>query len=84
MYQVWYDRYHVSFYLRLIGSVVKHCKILKNYDQGCLKTFFLLFTLLMMIQISRKKYAILVQKSSAKKLPISNSERFLEAIFDLN
>ena len=38
----------------------------------------------MMIQISGKKYAILVQKSSVKKLPISNSERFLEAIFDLN
>ena len=32
-YQVCYTRYHVSFYLRLIGSVLKHCKVPKYYDQ---------------------------------------------------
>ena len=28
-------RYHVSFYLWLIGSVLKHCKVSKYYDQDC-------------------------------------------------
>ena len=33
MYQVCYTRYHVSFYLWLIGSVLKHCKVPKYYEQ---------------------------------------------------
>ena len=33
--QVCYTRYHVSFYLWLIGSVLKHCKALKYYEQDC-------------------------------------------------
>ena len=28
-------RYHVSFYLWLIGSVLRHCKVPKYYDQDC-------------------------------------------------
>ena len=35
VYQICYTRYYVSFYLWLIGSVLKHCKDLKNYDQEC-------------------------------------------------
>ena len=30
-----YTRYHVSFPLWLIGSVLKHCKVPKHYDQDC-------------------------------------------------
>ena len=35
MYQVCYTRYHVSFSLWLIGSVLKHCKVTKYYEQNC-------------------------------------------------
>ena len=35
LYQVFYTRYHFSFYLWLIGSVLKHCKIPKYYDHDC-------------------------------------------------
>ena len=35
VYQVCYARYHVSFYLWLIGSVLKHCKVPKFYEQDC-------------------------------------------------
>ena len=35
MYQVCYSRYRVSFYLWLIGSVLKHCKVPKYYDHDC-------------------------------------------------
>ena len=30
-----YTRYHVSVYLWLIGSILKHCKVPKYYDQDC-------------------------------------------------
>ena len=62
MYQVCYTRYHVFFYLWLIGSVLKHCKVPKYYDQDCLKIFFLLSTLAGMIRISDKN-AHLAHKS---------------------
>ena len=61
VYQVCYTRYQVSFYLWWIGSVLKYCKVPKYYDQDCLKIFFLLSTLPMMIQISGKS-AHLAQK----------------------
>ena len=35
VYQVCYTRYHVSFHLWLIGSVLKHCKVPKYYEQDC-------------------------------------------------
>ena len=35
VYQVCYTRHHVSFYLWLIGSVLKYCKVLKYYGQDC-------------------------------------------------
>ena len=35
VYQVCYTRYHVSFYLWLIGSVLTYCKVLKYYDHDC-------------------------------------------------
>ena len=63
VYQVCYTRYHVWFYLWLIGYVLKHCKVPKYYDQGCLKNFFLPSTLPIMIKISGKN-AHLVEKRS--------------------
>ena len=81
--QVCYTRYHVPFDLWLIGSVLKHCKVPKYYDQDCLKIFFLLSTLPAMIPISGKN-AHLVQKLVLKKLSISDGHSFLESIFDLN
>ena len=59
--QVCYTRYHVSFYLWLLESVLKHFEVPKYYDQDCLKIFFLLSALPMTIQISGKN-AHLVQK----------------------
>ena len=77
-------RYQVSFYIWLIGSVLKHCKVPKYYDQDCLKAFFLLSKLPMVIQISRKRMLIWFKKvSSIKKLPISNGGSFQESIFGL-
>ena len=35
VYQVCYTRYHVSLYLWLIGSVLKHCKVPKYYEWDC-------------------------------------------------
>ena len=35
VYQVCYTRYHILFYLWLIGSVLKHSKVPKYYDQDC-------------------------------------------------
>ena len=35
LYEVCNSRYHVSLYLWLIGSVLKHCKVPKDYDQDC-------------------------------------------------
>ena len=35
VYQVCCTRYHVSFCLWLIGSVLKHCKVPKYYEQNC-------------------------------------------------
>ena len=35
LYEVCNTRYHVSLYLWLIGSVLTHCKVLKDYDQDC-------------------------------------------------
>ena len=51
-------------YLWLTGSVLKHCKVPKYYDQDCLKIFFLLSTLPAMIRISGKKMLIWFKKSS--------------------
>ena len=85
VYQVCYTRYHVLFYLLLIRSVLKHCKVPKYYNQDCLKIFFLLSELPMMIQISGKKCSFGSKKLVlAKKIPISNGESFLESFFDLN
>ena len=38
--QVCHSRYHVSFYLWLIGSVLKHCKVPKYYDHDCSFTLY--------------------------------------------
>ena len=60
--------YHVSFYLWLIGSVLKHCKVAKYYEQDCLKTFFLISTLPAMIGISEK-----ICSFASKKLVLSKN-----------
>ena len=39
MYQVCYTRYHVLFYLRLIGSVLKHCEVPEYYEHDCSYTW---------------------------------------------
>ena len=65
----------------LIRSVLKYCKVLKFYDQDCLKIFFLLSTLPMMIQISGENIHLPQKVSSFKKLPISNSEMLSRVIF---
>ena len=72
MYQVCYARYHVSFYLWLIGSVLKHCKVPKYYEQDCLKFFFLISTLPAKIGISEKNAHLLQKSFSVTKLPISD------------
>ena len=35
VYQVCYTKYHVLFYLWLIMSLLKHCKVPKYYDRDC-------------------------------------------------
>ena len=35
VYQVSYTKYHVLFYLWLIMSLLKHCKVPKYYDRDC-------------------------------------------------
>ena len=84
MYQVCHIRYHISFYLWLIGSILKHCKVPKYYGQDYLKIFFLLSTLPAMIQISEKMLIWFKKVSSVKKLLISDGESILESIFDLH
>ena len=82
--QVSYSRYHVSLYWWLIGYVLNYCKIAKYYDQDCLKSLFLLSTDPMMIEISGKMLIWCKKFSSVKKVPKSNSDMFLQSVFDLN
>ena len=46
--------HQVLFYLSPIRPVLKHFKVLRFYEQDCLKIFLLLFALLIMIQVSGK------------------------------
>ena len=73
VYQVCYNRYYVSFYLWLIGTVLKHCKVLKYYDQDCSqdKCHFLLS-----LDINTK-FSL-----PASILENSDSQKFLGAIID--
>ena len=73
-----------AFNVSLIESVLKHCKVPNYHDQNFLKIFFLLSTLTVMIQISGKILIWFEKVSSVKKLPLSNGERFLKSIFNLN
>ena len=66
MSQVSYTRYGVSFYLWLVGSVLKHCKVAKYYEQDCLKIFFLISTLPVMIGIWEKMLICFKSVSSVK------------------
>ena len=61
--QVYYTRYHVSFYWCSIGSALKHCQVPKYYDHDCLKIFFWLSILGAMILITKKN-----SSSDSKKL----------------
>ena len=61
VYQTRYTGYQVSFYLWVIGSVLKHYQGPECYDQNCVKSFSLLSALPVMIRISGKK-THLIQK----------------------
>ena len=71
VYRLYYTRYQVFFYLWRIGHVLIHCKVPKYHDQNSLKTFFLLSSFPVIIQISRKSAHLVQTISSIKKLPIS-------------
>ena len=79
VYKTSYTRYQITFYLRLIGPVIKHCKGPKYYAQDCLKFFFLHSTLSMLIQVSAKSAHSAQKVSSIQKLPISKFESFLKS-----
>ena len=67
---------------------IKNLDSLKTSGSGCISIMSLkncVSRLPMLIHISGKKMFTWFKKvGSAKKLPISNSESFLESIFDLN
>ena len=85
MYQVCYNRYHVSFYLWLIGSVLNIVKFQNITTKTLWQFSFCSLYVQMMIQISGKKMLIWFKNvNSIKKLAISNGESFLESIFDPN
>ena len=73
IYQAGCSRYHVSFYLWIIQSGLKHTKVPKYYGQDCLKIFFSHSTLGMMIQISTKNAHWFKKVSSVKKLLLNFS-----------
>ena len=62
LYQLYYTRYQVSFYLYQMGPLLKHSKVPKYYDQDYLKIFFLLCIIPVMIPIFGNS-AYLAQKS---------------------
>ena len=76
-------KYHVSFYLWLINFVLKNCNVPKYYDRDCLKVFWLLSTLPVIIWISGRTPIWFKKDSSVKKVPINDHENFLETVFDL-
>ena len=85
MYQVCYTRYHVSFYLWLIGSALNIVEFQNITTKTLWKFSFCSLYFQMMIQISGKKNADWFKKvNSIKNLAISNGESFLESIFDPN
>ena len=67
-----------------IGSLLKHCKIQKYYDQDCLKIFFCTAHFQWWFKFLEKILIWFKKVSSVKKLPVTNGESFLESIFDLN
>ena len=78
VYQVCYTRDYVSLYLCLVGSLLKHSKVPKYYEEDFLEIFLLIYTLPAMILISQENVHLLQKVSSVKKLPISDGESFLE------
>ena len=54
LHKSFYTRYQVLFYLWRIQPSLKRCKAPKHYGQHCLKIFFLLSKLSMMIQLPEK------------------------------
>ena len=76
VYQVYYSRYHVSFYLWSIECVLKHCQLRKYYNRDCLKIFFLLSTLPALIPKFGKMLISFKKVISVKQPPISDGESF--------
>ena len=72
-----YVRHQVSFYLWLIGLVLKYWKVPKFHNADCLKTFLLFSTLSMIIQVSGKKCSF---GSTQSVLYIKKVESFLNSI----
>ena len=58
--KVSHTRYQVLFYFWSVETVLKLCKIPKDYEQDCLKIFILLLPTLKIILIS-EQIAILTQ-----------------------
>ena len=62
VYQVFYTKYQVPFYLRRIEPVLKRCEVPKYHDQNCLKDFLLLSEFPMMIHVSAKSAHLALKK----------------------
>ena len=80
VYQVYFTKYHVSFYLCLIG-IVKFQNIMNKIV--CKSSFWSLHSK-PWLEFQKKMFIFFQKVSSVKKLPITDSESFLESIFDLN
>ena len=77
-------RYQVSFYLRQVGPVLKHCKVPKHYDQYCLKSFVLCCICKWLLTFLEKAFVWLKEVSCITKLPISKVESFMKSNLNLN
>ena len=83
-YQICYTKCQVSFYLWLIGLVLKHCKVLKYYDHYCLKMYIFPTTLPMMIQFFGGSAYLAQKNKTIRNLPIIKVVRFLKPNLALN
>ena len=60
VYEVCYTRYYVLFYLRLIESLLKHCKAPEYYEQDCKCVYYLFINLNMRYYIFMLLYIYLL------------------------
>ena len=69
IYQVCYIRYQVSFYLSLIGSVLKNCKVPKYYDHDFSKDGLGGKIMVEICVLASKMYSQKMSDASEKKKP---------------